>query len=71
MEKNFISEKCQEIFMFKRIFGWVSFLFGIFSILGGVLATLGGASFFALLRLLSIGVLLMSLGWRMRKAQDG
>jgi hypothetical protein len=60
----------QEIFMFKKIFGWVAFILGIVFALCGVLAVGGGASLSVLVQLLVMGVILVSIGWRMRGSQN-
>ncbi len=55
--------------MLKKIFGWVSFILGLVFALCGVFAVMGGASVGVLLRLLMVGGILVSLGWRMRGNQ--
>lgn len=56
--------------MLKKIFGWVAIIFGIVFALCGVLAVGGGASLFVLIQLLVIGMVLVSIGWRMRGSQN-
>ena len=56
--------------MFKKICGWVFFIFGIFIALCGVLAIFGGADIWVLLKLLGFGLLAASIGWQMRGNQN-